>query len=295
MVSDEALTAYYETKNRAEERRVATGERRDLASTDALRDEVESRSQDLYRERLGNLAGLSVGEVGVGAGDFARFAFAQKPRALVLIDVSPARMELLAREFGERSGEVEVKLVLANAQSMDGVESGSLDLLVAKEVIEHLKDYRPFLAECARVLRPGGRLYVTTPNRNAVDLLPRNMLTRLAPPAKHRGEELMHDLFGDLYRFLTNDERATLIASLPDGFKEHIHEFAPGELLRALRRYGLRPIRRWGTPPHMFYHELRAVAQQLMPFWSRAERLSYALGDNLRVIARKAESPRRAG
>ncbi len=284
MVSDEALITYYDVKNRAEERRVATGVPRDV-SDDALRDDVESRSQDLYRERLGELANLVVGEVGVGAGDFARFAFAHRPRALVLIDLSRARMELLAQEFGRGSGDVEIKLVLANAQSMVGVEDASLDLLVAKEVIEHLKDYRPFLAECARVLRPGGHLYLTTPNRNAVDLWPRNVLARFAPPKKHRGEELMHDLFGDLYGYLTQDERETLISALPDGFKEHIHEFAPGELLRALRRHGFRSVRRWGTPPHMFYHELRAVARNLLPLWNRAERLSYALGDNLRVIA----------
>lgn len=284
MVSDDALIAYYETKNRAEERRVATGERRDV-STDALRDEIESHSQDLYRERLGGLANLAVGEVGVGAGDFARFAFAEKPRTLVLIDVSPARMELLAQEFGRRSGDVEVKLVLANAQTMTGVEDASLDLLVAKEVIEHLKDYRPFLSECARVLRPGGRLYLTTPNRNAIDLWPRNVLTSISPPKKRHGDELMHDLFGDLYTYLTAEERAALIAALPDGFKEHIHEFAPGELLRALKRHGFRCVRRWGTPPHMFYHELRSVARRLLPFWNRAEPLSYALGDDLRVIA----------
>lgn len=294
MVSDEALIAYYETKNRAEERRVASGERRDM-STDVLRDDIESRGQELYRERLGNLATLDVGEVGVGAGDFARYAFEHKPRSLALIDVSRARMDLLAQEFGRRSGEVEIKLVLANAQSMDGVATASLDLLVAKEVIEHLKDYRPFLAESARVLRPGGRLYLTTPNRNAIDLLPRNALSRIAAPKKHRGEQLMHDLFGDLYGYLTQEEREELIAVLPDGFREHIHEFAPGELLRALRRHGFACVRRWGTPPHMFYHELRALSRRLLPLWNRAERLSYALGDNLRVIARRAESPRRAG
>jgi SAM-dependent methyltransferase len=32
-------------------------------------------------------------------------------------------------------------------------------------VIEHLWDQGGFLAECRRVLRPGGRLIVTTPNR----------------------------------------------------------------------------------------------------------------------------------
>lgn len=43
--------------------------------------------------------------------------------------------------------------------------SSSLDVVVSLQVIEHLWDQPMFLAECARVLRPGGRLLVSTPNR----------------------------------------------------------------------------------------------------------------------------------
>jgi len=39
------------------------------------------------------------------------------------------------------------------------------DLVVSLQVIEHLWDLRGFLAECRRVLRPGGRIVVSTPNR----------------------------------------------------------------------------------------------------------------------------------
>jgi SAM-dependent methyltransferase len=39
------------------------------------------------------------------------------------------------------------------------------DAVVSFETIEHLPDPERFVAECARVLRPGGRLFVSTPNR----------------------------------------------------------------------------------------------------------------------------------
>lgn len=42
---------------------------------------------------------------------------------------------------------------------------GSFDLVVAFEVIEHLRDYRAFLTETRRVLAPGGFLIVSTPNK----------------------------------------------------------------------------------------------------------------------------------
>ena len=40
----------------------------------------------------------------------------------------------------------------------------SFDLIVSLAVIEHLSNPIKFLAECFRVLSPGGILYVTTPN-----------------------------------------------------------------------------------------------------------------------------------
>jgi SAM-dependent methyltransferase len=41
----------------------------------------------------------------------------------------------------------------------------SIDTLVCLQVIEHLWDQRQFVAECRRVLRPGGVLLLSTPNR----------------------------------------------------------------------------------------------------------------------------------
>lgn len=43
--------------------------------------------------------------------------------------------------------------------------TGRVDVVANFQVIEHLWDQEGFLAECFRVLRPGGTLLVTTPNR----------------------------------------------------------------------------------------------------------------------------------
>jgi len=45
------------------------------------------------------------------------------------------------------------------------VRSASVDVLATLQVIEHVWDHAQFVGECRRVLRPGGRLLVTTPNR----------------------------------------------------------------------------------------------------------------------------------
>jgi SAM-dependent methyltransferase len=41
----------------------------------------------------------------------------------------------------------------------------SVDAVVNLQVVEHLWDQPGFVAECARILRPGGTLVMTTPNR----------------------------------------------------------------------------------------------------------------------------------
>lgn len=45
------------------------------------------------------------------------------------------------------------------------LRTGSLDVLVSLQTVEHLWDQDGFVAECARVLRPGGLAVVSTPNR----------------------------------------------------------------------------------------------------------------------------------
>jgi len=45
-------------------------------------------------------------------------------------------------------------------------DAGAFDLVVAFEVIEHLADWRGFLAEVRRVLSPGGQFVVSTPNKD---------------------------------------------------------------------------------------------------------------------------------
>jgi 2-polyprenyl-3-methyl-5-hydroxy-6-metoxy-1,4-benzoquinol methylase len=45
------------------------------------------------------------------------------------------------------------------------LDDSSADLVVSMQVIEHLWDVPTFLTECHRVLKPGGRMIVSTPNR----------------------------------------------------------------------------------------------------------------------------------
>ncbi|PPK62386.1 class I SAM-dependent methyltransferase [Actinokineospora auranticolor] len=58
----------------------------------------------------------------------------------------------------------DVRVVRGNLAGLP-LRTGSVDVVANLQVIEHLWDQEGFLAECRRVLRPGGLLLVTTPNR----------------------------------------------------------------------------------------------------------------------------------
>jgi SAM-dependent methyltransferase len=49
--------------------------------------------------------------------------------------------------------------------SLIGIKDNSYDYAVSFQVIEHIKDDKMFLKEISRVLKPGGKLILSTPNR----------------------------------------------------------------------------------------------------------------------------------
>lgn len=80
------------------------------------------------------------------------------------IDIDPAAVASARREGRD------VRLTdLADA----GFPDGSFDVITMIHTLEHLDDPNTVLRECARVLRPGGSLFINVPNRGG--LLPRVM------------------------------------------------------------------------------------------------------------------------
>ena len=102
--------------------------------------------------------GAVVVEAGCGEG-YGGQLLAEAGAALVAgLDLDQPSLRHAARTYPG------VRPVRANLVSLP-LADGCAGLVVASQVVEHLWDQDQFVRECARVLRPGGRLVVTTPNR----------------------------------------------------------------------------------------------------------------------------------
>ena len=95
-------------------------------------------------------------EVGAGEGYGAALLAGLVP--VCALDYDQAAIGHLAERY---SGLPAVRANLAALPVADATQHS----VVSLQVIEHVWDHRQFLAECARVLRPGGRLVLSTPNR----------------------------------------------------------------------------------------------------------------------------------
>jgi 2-polyprenyl-6-hydroxyphenyl methylase/3-demethylubiquinone-9 3-methyltransferase len=95
-------------------------------------------------------------EVGCGTGIVSRF-LGEMVGELTVVDISG----VLARQVGES---LNCRWGQQDACALS-VPDGSYDLVVSSEVIEHTPDPQRALREMCRVLRPGGCLVVTTPNK----------------------------------------------------------------------------------------------------------------------------------
>jgi ubiquinone/menaquinone biosynthesis C-methylase UbiE len=98
-------------------------------------------------------------DIGCGYGDLM-LPLAKANVEIIGIELSQVMLETARANLKEYTS---VRFALAPAEALP-FRDGSLDCVLLADVIEHLVDPQLCVTECNRVLRPGGRLIITTPN-----------------------------------------------------------------------------------------------------------------------------------
>ena len=118
--------------------------------------------REVGRMRTMCLAGIpkgSVLDVGCGAGEF--LGMMQEAGWKVLgFDSDPAAARAARESFG-------VPVIVGDFSTAD-LPAESFDAVIASHVIEHVYDPVSFLSACRRVVKPGGRVVVVTPNLDSL-------------------------------------------------------------------------------------------------------------------------------
>lgn len=115
------------------------------------------RHEAAYEWLLPVVAGRSVLEVGCGEG-YGTALLAGSASAIIGIDYDALTAAHAAATYPQ------ARFVRGNLAALPFANE-AFDALVTLQVIEHVWNHREFVTECLRVLRPGGTLVVTTPNR----------------------------------------------------------------------------------------------------------------------------------
>ncbi len=198
---------------------------------------AEQVADQIY-ESAGHLAeGARVLEVGCGT---AALSVALAPRAgeVVATDVSLAWL-VLARHRALRAGAANVTFAACSADRLP-LAPGTIDLVVAADVIEHVPDPAAFAASCHRVLRPGGALWLSTPNRFSLTPEPHVQLWAVGYLPRSVGVWYVRRARGVAYQEIRPLSRRALAGVLESTGGEDVTVVAPPILGP--------PRSRWGRP-----------------------------------------------
>ncbi len=116
-----------------------------------------------YIETRLQLAGTRIADIGCGGGILAE-SLARAGAMVTGTDMAEKPLQV-ARLHATESG-VDVDYRQTTVEALADSESASFDAVTCFEMLEHVPDPGSVIAGCAKLLKPGGDLFLSTINRN---------------------------------------------------------------------------------------------------------------------------------
>jgi 2-polyprenyl-6-hydroxyphenyl methylase/3-demethylubiquinone-9 3-methyltransferase len=149
------------------------------------------------------LAGARVLDIGCGGGILSE-ALARAGAAVVAVDLASEALDV-ARLHALESG-IAVDYRLQSAEQLAEEMPAAFDAVTCLEMLEHVPDPLSVLRACRALLKPGGRLFLSTLNRTpkafALGIVGAEYLLGLLPRGTHRYDRFLKP--SELRRALTD-------------------------------------------------------------------------------------------
>ncbi len=145
-----------------------------------------------YVAKHTNLPGAAALDVGCGGGLLSE-ALAKLGADVTAIDLAPELVKVA--KLHRLESQVAVDYRLQSAESLAAERPGAFDVVACMEMLEHVPDPAAIIDACAKLLKPGGRLFLSTLNRTpaafALAVVGAEYVARLLPKGTHRYQDFI--------------------------------------------------------------------------------------------------------
>ncbi len=139
-----------------------------------------------------SLPGASALDVGCGGGLLCE-SLARAGARVTGIDLAPGMIEVARLHAAEQS--LDIQYDLLDADTVATQRPGAFDIVTCMEMLEHVPDPQRMIATLARLVRPGGSVFVSTINRNLksflLGIVAAEYVLGLIPRGTHEYERLI--------------------------------------------------------------------------------------------------------
>jgi len=145
-----------------------------------------------FIEQQGSVAGLNIIDVGCGGGILAE-AMAIKGARVTGIDLGEKALGVARLHALDSEQQIDYQLI--SAEDMAEANPAKYDVVTCLEMLEHVPDPSSIVAACAMLVKPGGRVYFSTLNRNAksyvMAVVGAEYVLKLLPRGTHQYEKFI--------------------------------------------------------------------------------------------------------